>query len=96
MAPVTFLYEDDPGLFSHRKEVSKKIYKFYFGDDEITLAKQDNLTNLYTDSWFLNAIHKTALQLAKHTSVYTGLVTHLRTDFSVLSLFGVDEILGDF
>jgi hypothetical protein len=96
VAPITFYYEDDIGLSTYRKEVSKKLYKFYFGEDEISLVKQENLTNLYTDSWFLKGIHKTALQLAKHTSVYTGLITHLRKDWSSVSLFGINEVLGKF
>jgi len=93
-APITFLYENNPGFQSHRKEVTKKIHKFYFGGEEITTDKFENLTNIYTDSWFLHGIHETALALAEHTTVYTGLITHRRKDFSMLSAFGVAKNFG--
>lgn len=38
------------------EEITSKINKFYFNDQKLTLETQKNLTNLWTDAWFMEAI----------------------------------------
>jgi len=94
IAPITFYYGSEPALSNQISEISKEIRQFYFGNAEINLETEQNLTNLYTDALFLKGIQDTALLMAKHTPVYTGLFTQLRKDFSFTWFFGIKEILG--
>ncbi|ODM96730.1 Esterase E4 [Orchesella cincta] len=52
VAPIAFCYE---GFFPDKKlpAISKKIKKFYFGTDPITLENKQALVNLYSDVLFL-------------------------------------------
>lgn len=39
-----------------KQEMTRKINEFYFKNQKLTLNTQQNLTNLYTDSWFFHAM----------------------------------------
>jgi len=91
VAPITFGYEFDQKLKHRKVEVSKAIRKFYFDDKPITPEMEQNLTNAYTDAYFLTGTRRAALMLGMQTPVYVGLFTHDRKDFSPVRAFGVAE-----
>jgi len=94
VAPITLGLRDDPALKGRDMEdIARKIKKFYFNNEEITLEKEEALTDLYTDARFLHGIRETALELSKHVPVYTAMINYKRQDYSLLGL-GFPELLG--
>jgi len=91
VAPITFGYEIPRKLKLPKDQVTKEILKFYFDGDPITPAREMNLTNLYTDAWYAHSIKTTAHILGAQTSVYVGIFSHDRTDFSPVRLFGIQD-----
>ncbi|KAF2902140.1 hypothetical protein ILUMI_04048 [Ignelater luminosus] len=49
LAPYLFVYHKT----SANKDVGKKIRDFYFGDKQIDESMKDEVTNMFTDGWFL-------------------------------------------
>jgi len=94
VAPITFQFANIPEFQDRPLQIAQKLQEFYFEYKEINLEREANLTNLYTDSWFLHGVTQSALNMAKVMPVYTGLVFHPRKDFSILSTVGITENLG--
>ncbi|XP_021957941.1 esterase 6 [Folsomia candida] len=93
-APSYFLY-DDPNVSKDAKDIiSKRIYKFYFGDKKISQETFDNLTNLYSDSFFIHEIRNTILLHAKHAPVYPIILGFEGYEWSQLMRFGYEKPLG--
>ncbi|KAF2902651.1 hypothetical protein ILUMI_03536 [Ignelater luminosus] len=64
LLPIILLYDNNP----KKEEISQKIRKFYFGDREIDQSTKAELTDLFTDSFFLYP-QAAAVQLhAKYTN----------------------------
>lgn len=94
-APSYFLY-DDPNVSKDAKDIiSKRIYKFYFGDKKISQETFDNLTNLYSDSFFIHEIRNTILLHAKHAPVYPIILGFEGYEWSQLMRFGYEKPLGE-
>jgi len=96
VAPITFGYRNEEllGRSGGLESLSSEIRHFYFGNKKIDLESADNLTNLYTDTWFMCGIHEMALHLGISMPVYTGLFAHVSEHFSLTRNFGIQEILG--
>ncbi|KAF2902649.1 hypothetical protein ILUMI_03534 [Ignelater luminosus] len=86
LAPIIFMYEDNP----KKDEVSKKIRNYYFGDKNIDDSTKGELTNLFTDSWFLFPQVVAAQLHAKYTShpVYFYI-------FGIQGRLSYGKLLGD-
>ncbi|CAL8125465.1 unnamed protein product [Orchesella dallaii] len=65
VAPIAFCYE---GFFPEKKlkAISKKIKKFYFGSEPISLENKQALADLYSDSLFLLPTMFAADELARN------------------------------
>jgi carboxylesterase type B len=89
------LYDEDEITMSDedRDMFSDKIRKFYFGQEVISKENRRNLTNLYTDRYFIHGVKETILLHAKKSPVYPYIFT-FQGDFSFLSFFGVNDIKG--
>ncbi|XP_062554663.1 carboxylic ester hydrolase [Armigeres subalbatus] len=49
--PLSLNYDHHEDL--HRQEITEAINKFYFNDRKLVKETEQNLTNLYSDAWFL-------------------------------------------
>jgi hypothetical protein len=82
MVPNLLYFEDtsDPKDFDR---ISSAIRKFYFKDEKITLGNLKNLSNIYSDRFFLNGIVQGAKIIAKHNiPVYAYVVDHKHANYS--------------
>ncbi|KAF2902653.1 hypothetical protein ILUMI_03538 [Ignelater luminosus] len=64
LAPMVFLYDNNP----KKDEITKKIRKFYFGSKDIDNSTKTELTNLFTDSWFLLPLYAAVQLHTKYTN----------------------------
>ena len=65
IAPLTLMY-DDIVPPQHQNETSRKIRDFYFGNQSISTETRDQLSDLYSDRFFVYPTEKAARLYSKH------------------------------
>ncbi|CAG7830066.1 unnamed protein product, partial [Allacma fusca] len=91
--PISLMYEDILPHVGQRDHVSQQIKSFYFGNKMIGADTRENLTNMYSDRFFVHGVQTAAFNFAKYASVYPFLVTYTGAN-SNLKLFGIGEVKG--
>lgn len=94
-APHYFLYDDSKVGQEAKDLISKRIKKFYFGDEPISQNNFENLTNLYSDSYFIHGVRNTALLHGSHAPVYPVVLAYEGYPWSHVLGFGFEKPLGE-
>jgi len=101
IAPITLRFHDNPELHLQNEtevnDLSSEFRSFYFGDNEITPERLENLTSMYSDNGFFHGAHSMVQLLAKNNvSTYTGMFTYVGEHSVLEYFFGINEVLGRF
>jgi len=96
IAPSLFLYDDrGPKKISKetKDQISKALRKHYFKGAPVSQDTFQNLTDVFSDSYFIQGARKTALAHGKHAPAYTAVLGYKGT-WSQLFNIGYTEVLG--
>ena len=67
----------------------RKLRRFYFGDEDIQPKHLQNITDLYSDAWFISGLHQTIKYHSKHAPIYPYV-------FTKKGALGLANLLGHF
>lgn len=67
----------------------RKLRRFYFGDEDIQPKHLQNLTDLYSDAWFISGLHQTIKYHSMHAPIYPYI-------FVKKGAIGLANLLGHF
>ena len=93
IAPITLIYGDTLPTPMQRDHVSEKIRSFYFGNKMIGPETRENLTNLYSDRYFVHGVQTAAFNFAKHIPVYPFHFSYQGAQ-SNLKTVGINDVKG--
>ncbi|CAG7787108.1 unnamed protein product [Allacma fusca] len=95
IAPISLTYYDDDSVSQQELNlISDSIKSYYFKDQPISENTRQQLTNLYSDRYFVHGVRTTALIQAKHlVPVYIYMFAY-KGSFSFLQDRGFEKGLG--